>query len=379
MPTMRALVSLALLAALVVAFVVWQFAAGDEPPAPRDLPRPDQGTTAPAPTAPSERSAAPIAPPAEPSPPPTAATADAPAEPVAPALPTSVVVMARDVRSRQPVAAFRWRVRSGNDTWSGDGADGRAELGLPPDRGGELLVEAADYTPFTRNDLVVPPAGSPPLQLDVFLVPAVPVAGITLHVHDQALQPIQHVRVDAFALGAEPRERGWHLGKSLWARRATANDGAYTLPPLPAGDYGIRVCATDADGNLLPLLPYSRTFTLTGDHGFVEDVPLEPGCVLELQLVDAAGQPYDPTRRGTLTLALSTPGGPPVQRKWRTRSGSIDATAIDVLPGIGGAELAEPIAAGIYVLELRVNGEPRAQQQLALRPGERQQVPVQVP
>jgi hypothetical protein len=290
-----------------------------------------------------------------------------------------VVLLARDVRNRQAVAAFRWRVRSGADTWSGPGADGRAELGLPPDRGGELLVEADGFAPYARNDLVVPPAGSPPLQLDVFLLPAVPAAGITLHVRDLALQPIQHVRVDAFALTPENRDRTWHLGQPLWARRAGAADGTYALPPLPPGDYGIRVCATDADGNLLPLLPYARTFALTGDHGFVEDVPLEPGCILELALVDAAGEPYDPTRRGTLTLALSTPGGPAVPRKWRTRSGTVDATAVDVLPGTGGAELAEPIAAGIYTLELRVNGEPRAQQQLALRPGARQQVPVQVP
>ena len=242
-----------------------------------------------------------------------------------------------------------------------------------------LLVEAADYTPFPRNDLVVPPAGNPPLQLDVFLVPAVPVAGITLHVHDLALQPIPHVRVDAFALGGEPRERGWHLGKSLWARRAMATDGAYTLPPLPAGDYGIRVCATDADGNLLPLLPYSRTFALTGDHGFVEDVPLEPGCVLALELLDATGQPYDPTRSGTLTLALELPGGPTLQRRWSSRSGAVDATAIDVLPGVGGCELAEPIAAGNYTLELRVQGEPRARRSLLLRAGERQSERIQLP
>jgi hypothetical protein len=377
---MRVLASLGLLLALVIAFLIWQFAGGEGPPAPRDLSGAGQGAGrgAPAPTAPSERSDVTPAvqpPPTATEPPPAAAPVEAPV----PALPTSVVLLARDVRNRQPVAAFRWRVRSGADSWSGQGANGRAELGLPPDRGGELLVEADGFAPHARNDLVVPPAGGPPLQLDVFLLPAVPAAGITLHVRDLALQPIQHVRVDAFTLTPENRDRTWHLGPPLWARRAGAADGTYALPALPPGDYGIRVCATDADGNLLPLQPYSRAFAVTGDHGFVEDVPLEPGCILELVIVDAAGQPYDPTRRGVLTLALSTPGGPSVPRKWRTRSGNVDATAVDVLPGTGTAELAEPIAAGIYTLELRVNGEPRAQQQLALRPGERQQVPVQVP
>jgi hypothetical protein len=376
---MRVAASLFLLVALLVAAGIWWRSDEAQPPAPGQLDAPGASAArrAAGPPAPSERSEVTPAPP-----PPTPSPAPASGEPAAdqvPTAPTNVVLLVRDVAGREPVPAFRWRVRSGDDSWNGTGSDGRAELGLPADRRGELLVEADQFAPFVRAELATPSPGASPLQLDVFLLPAVPQAGITLHVHDLALQPIQNVRVDAFVLTAQNRDGAWHLGQPLWARRAGSATGTYTLPELPAGDYGVRLCATDADGNLLPLLPYSRTFALTGDHGFVEDVPLEPGCVLALELLDATGQAYDPTRSGTLTLALELPGGPAVQRRWSSRSGAVDATAIDVLPGVGGCELAEPIAAGNYTLELRVHGEPRARRSLVLRAGERQRERIQVP
>jgi hypothetical protein len=206
----------------------------------------------------------------------------------------------------------------------------------------------------------------------------VPAAGITLYVRDPRSLPVAHVRVDAFAL-AQPVPPAWHLGDALWARRASAPDGRYVLPELAPGDWGIRVVATDEHGALLPLLPYRGTFLLTGGNGFVEDVPLAPGALLALELVDAAGAPFDPALAGATTLRLTLPGGPPVPRKWLVRDGAAATGAIDAVPGKGTVLLAEAVDAGQYALEVAIGGTVRAQRQLFLRPGITNEERVVVP
>jgi hypothetical protein len=65
--------------------------------------------------------------------------------------------------------------------------------------------------------------------------------GITLHVHDTGLQPVQNVRVEAYPLRPENRDLAWHvLEKALWVRRTQNAEGTYVLPELAAGEYGIR-------------------------------------------------------------------------------------------------------------------------------------------
>ncbi len=374
---MRVLVVVLLLLA-AGAGVLAVLAGGSEPPL---------APAAALPSLPSPRAPQPIAPPEqgsriptpEPPPVPEPSPSGAPAAPAAtPAATPNVVLAVRGLATREPVPAFRWQFRNSRGTTRGEGTAGRAELALEPAAAGELLVEAVGFAPRVLPGLAAPtpPAGA--LQLDVFLAPAVPAAGITLFVRDLALQPVAHVRVDTFAL-PQPPPVAWHLGTSLWARRTGAADGRYVLPPLPPGDYGIRVVATDGDGALLPLLPYRGTFTLTGDNGFVEDVALAPGALLALDLVDAAGAPFDPVRAGTATLRLTLPGGPPVSRKWSARSGDVETTSVDVVPGAGTVLLTEAVEAGQYQLEVAVGGTVRAQRQLFLRPGLRNTERVVVP
>jgi hypothetical protein len=381
---MRAPVVILLLLVLAAA-AWWSFRDGGEPALPsqpRVVPSPT-----PAPIAPAEQGGRVSTPAPVPAPPPADAEptpTPPPSDTAPPPAPANVVLAVRGLATRAPVASFRWRFQNTRGTARGDGADGRAELVLEPAAVGELLVEADGFAPFTRPGVAVPEPPAPPLQLDVFLGPAVPAAGITLFVRDLALQPIANVRVDAFALRPDATATPlgattWHLGTPLWARRAGAADGRYALPQLPPGEYGIRVAATDADGALLPLLPFRRTFALTGDNGFVEDVPLAPGALLSLELVDAAGAPLDPARVGTTMLQLSLPGGPPVARKWSVRSGSADATAVDVVPGVGKVALADAVEAGQYQLEVRIGGNVRAQRQLFLRPGVTTEERVVVP
>lgn len=347
----------------------WLVPAGDSPPPPPPAANEPEGQ-APAPADPASARVeatpkpAPAPEPAdEPKPPPTTPEA-------APAEPTNLLVRVHDAASNGPASTFRWRLRLGGEVQQGEGKDGQVALHLPPGTNGDLLVEADQRQPVQRPGLQAPPADQLPLAVDVTLVPVVTAAGITLHVHDLAQQPIRHVRVDAFRLGDHNRDTSWHLEPALWARRAHAEDGKYDVPRLPPGEYGLRLVALAEDGSLAPLLPFLRTFVLTGDNGFVEDVPLEPGTVLVLELVDAYGAPYEPIKYGTATLSLRLPGGPIVQRKWFCRDGEHETSAIDQLPGIGIAHAAQALRAGSYELEVFCNGDPRVRTRLELRSGE---------
>lgn len=378
---MRAAVVLFVLLAIAAAAGWWLVTSDSETPPAGAETAPRAARTVPVPT-PERSQVAPGEHPASAEPPPNqpeVAPSVPPALPLGPVTGRSQVEMTvRDLQNLAAVRAFRWRFRGDGPEQRGEGADGRATLDLPNAARGELLVEATGYSPFVRPQFATVAEGI--TAVDVLLTPTVPAAGITLFVHDTALKPTANVRVDAFVLTNESRETAWHHGKALWARRTAAPDGRYTLPPLPAGEYGIRVAATDADGNLEPLLPYSRTFVLTGDNGYVEDVTLEPGCLPAFDLVDSAGAFLDPQQvGGTVTLQLRLPGGPEVPRMWVVTSGQTAAMAVGALPGVGPVRPAEALPAGTYSLEVSVAGRLRLHQSVTLRAGERQQERFVVP
>jgi hypothetical protein len=321
-------------------------------------------------------------------------TPDEPAATDAPQQDAPVVVTVRDIVSHAAIPSFRWTFRQAGTkvrgaieqpVMRGEASDSMAELALPRSVQGDLLIEANGMQPFTQKALVTPAAGEPSRQLDVFLTPAVTAAGITLMVRTLDQQPVQNVRVDAFQIRAEQRETAWQLGQPMWARRTAAEDGRYELPPLPAGEYGILLVATDAEGQLLPLQTYRHTFLLTGSNGFLEDVQLEPGCALQLELFEGSGQPFDPSVHGNVSISLNPSGQTGQQRKW-TANKTVGAdgeaagtvSEADRVPGKGIIWLDEPVAPGAYVLEIVVNGDPRVSQMLQLRANERQLEPITV-
>ena len=120
--------------ALVVLVGIGFWLGGDQAPvAPPDA-GDGAGVTTPAPTpAPAQgggRTAVDApAPPVAPTKP-AAAPTDAPAPPAtAPAAEPNVLLAVRDMVSRQPVAAFRWRFQNSRGTWKGEGAEGKAAAG----------------------------------------------------------------------------------------------------------------------------------------------------------------------------------------------------------------------------------------------------------
>ena len=340
--------------------------------------RGDDGAPPPVSNTGPERPQQPVAPPEQgsgrvqvPTPPPTTTPSpDQPTPPTAATEPPNLVLMVRSLASRELVPAFRWQFRNSRSTERGEGAAGRAELRLEASAVGQLLVEADGHAPLVREGVIVPTPPAPAATVDLFLAPATPAEGIVLHVRDVALRPIANVRVDAFPLVEPPTSTDWQYGQSLWARRAAAADGRYPVPGLQPGIYGLRVLGVDENGAPLPLLPWLQTFTLTGSNGFVEDVALEPGALLTLDLVDHTGQPFDPTRQGTTSFDLRLVGGPMQKRKWVVRSDNSEASAIDVMPGIGKVQLADAVIGGPYQLDVLVNGTVRvARHQMFLRPG----------
>jgi hypothetical protein len=378
---MRAL--LAVFALLLLVAVGFWVAGGSAPVTPL-APPPDAAPptpTAPAATAQgSDRTAA------DPPSSPTTTTTPLVAPPAAPDAPTpttpaaepNVLLTVRDMVSREPIGAFRWRFQNSRGTWKGDGAEGKAALAIEPSAVGTLLVEAEGLQPLTRDGVIVPTPPAAALRLDLFLAPLGEATGITLMVHDLALQPIARVRVDACKL-ADAQATNWHLGPALWARMAESKDGRYALPPLEPATYGLQVLAVDGNGEPLPLLPFRRVFTVTGSNGFLEDVPLEAGALLGLEIVDSAGQGFDPAKHGTTRLSLHFVGAPHVGRKWVNRQGQAAATAVDVLPGVGRAELAEAIPPGPYELEVTVQGALRSKLPMFLRPGFKNEERIVVP
>lgn len=282
-----------------------------------------------------------------------------------PPMPT-VQIDVIDAASARPVAAFGWRWRSGNERAQGDGQAGHADLVLTPGSRGELLVEADGYQPFLRAEVQVPAAGAP-LRLDVTLTATATATGITLRVRDAVGQPVPRLRVDAFGPLADEAP-AWHVGKPLWSRRTEAADGTYVLPELTPGRYGIRVLALDADGALASLLPWRQQFTLTGSNGFIEEIALEPGCVLECDFVDAVGNPIDPGNPPTIALSLSPSGGELVSRRWVVRAGS-PVLAVDALPTVGTAGPEEPLPPGPFTLVVSPQGRASTRLDLQLQPG----------
>jgi hypothetical protein len=364
---MRLAVLLALLLA-VGGVLLWLPAADPElPPAPADPAAPDPAPVA----APSQRAIA--ATPPAPSPPPSGWQPETAAHPAGG--PANVTLTVRSSATRAALAAFHVTFCTNLPTVAlpvmrAEGKDGAAALQLAPGSRGELLVEADGHAPATA-EVLAPPSGHWPLHLDLFLDPVAGGSGIALRVRGPDGAPIPHVRVQALALRGNPTDE-WAGARQLWLRRASDAEGRYELPELAPGLCGIRLCATAADGALLPLLPFARIYSLDGSNGFREDALLEPGCLLTLDLVDRDGVPLDPEEHET-GIELRRHGGDLVSRRWCQQADAGLVAAIDAPPGAGPCWLDEAVPGGLYTVTIRIDGRMRLdKQQIVLRAGERQ-------
>jgi hypothetical protein len=333
---------LLILAALAgAAFFVLRGGPAPLPPTPTTSERTEP--VAPSPTAALERSDAPRPDAAKPPPerPPAPAAEESPPSP-APAT-AALHVHVRDLVSHEGIDAWSWRFVGAQVAVRGAAASAAAPVELPRAAAGELWIEAPGYEPFRRPFVRVGDDHAP--DLDVFLRPVMKNAGIRLVVHDLDHRPVTRVRVACFGRTSGDDDR-WHLDAPMWTREATHDNGDYELPPLPPGDFGVLLLGLDEQGEPRPLLPYRRTFLLTGSNGFLEDVALEPGCVLELELRTPNGEPLA-EGAGDPTLDLRLAGGPAVQRRWISVGHEPAVAALDRPPVAGLFRAAEPLPAGL--------------------------------
>jgi hypothetical protein len=376
MPAMRALpVVVPLL--LVLGVGAWLLSLGDDAPPP-----PSQDTVVPGSPEARQPSPATARTEATPAPGPVTAPAAAATAPAATAADAgaaadAVTLHVRTVGSHAPIPQFQWLLR-GEVTGRGTGSEGRVELDLAPGTRGELVVEAPGHTPHHDAAFVAPAAGAARV-VDVFLTPAALATGIVLQVRRSDQTPVARVRVDAFRLQGDARDTVWQITPALWSRATEAADGRYELPVLEPGEYGIRLVALEPGGELAPLLPFQRVFVLTGNNGFTEDVVLEPGCVPVLEVCDRHGAVLAPEPQQVVGLDLRAPGGPPSARRWLGKGERGPVAAIDRRPAPSATWPAEAVPAGVWQLDVFVDGELRLQQQLVLRAGERQHERVFAP
>ncbi|MFO1077726.1 MAG: hypothetical protein U1E73_08365 [Planctomycetota bacterium] len=306
---------------------------------------------------------------------------DAAAAPDAPAAPSTQPNLALHVRSagdQRDVASFQVTARTATSTVRARGEAGHAALAAPPGVELDVLVEAEGFQPW-RGPMQGAAAATPPPTTEVFLTPAAVAAGIELHVHTLEGEPVPRLRVEAFALAAGADRGPWQHARPLWSRIADRADGVYALPELAPGSYGIRAMGVDAKGDLLPRLPFLRTYELTGSNGFVEDVPLEPGCAFGIELVDAAGNAVAPPPEEVFALELRQPPGAAVAHRWVQTVSGQRSVGVDLVSAAGPAWLEQAIAPGVYELTVRERDTVRVQMQIVLRGGERQLERVPVP
>jgi hypothetical protein len=286
-----------------------------------------------------------------------------------PAAVPNLLLRVRDVGNQQDLASFHWTLRHGAAKATGDGENGAASLVAPKGLLSALLVESEGYQPYSRAELLVPASLSEPLRVDVFMQPAMAGAGVQLIVMDTSQRPVTHIQVSAQRqVGAsEPAP------PPSWSRRGEAENGVYDLPQLDPGRYRLAVLAVDADGEILPLLPASRTVETTGSNAVTEYIELQPGCILTLELVDAAGAAVAPPADGPLSIRLQPRDQvDALTTFWRVGAKAERVEGRDALPAAGPATVTEPLPPGEYTITVAAKGQVRARTTLSLRGGERQ-------
>ncbi|WP_428268022.1 carboxypeptidase regulatory-like domain-containing protein [Haliangium sp.] len=188
----------------------------------------------------------------------------------------AIEVSVRGADTDAPVAGARVRVHAALPVEASTDGDGHARLdGLArgPHR---LAVEAAGYAESVRIARA-PAAGGAPVQVEVVLVPGVPVTG---RVVDADGRPVAGARVVAAEAGdllvlRDPAEEGV----------PTDPDGAFTVPALAPGRYRFYAQhPTYAPGETEPVE------IRVGGRDDVE-ISLAPGGVLAGQVVTAEGTP----------------------------------------------------------------------------------------
>lgn len=279
-------------------------------------------------------------------------------------VPPNLQLDVRDQRTGQPVASFRWRWTAPAGSAKGEEQGGHTALSLAPGVEGELLVESNGLEPVTRR-LATPAPGANPLLVDLVLAPVVASAHTGLVVRDADQAPVASIRV---TLLREDRTT------QVWSRRAAAADGVYRLPTIEPGAYWLRTAAVDTEGKPLPLVPVERQVNVNGITSVEEDIRMARGCLLSLDVLDAAGNPFDPKQSGRVALQFLDAGGAAQRVDWLGGSGADAVVASDQVPARGTIRTAAAVPVGNCTLVVRGPGNAESRFPLVLAQGAHHEV-----
>lgn len=279
-------------------------------------------------------------------------------------VPPNLQLDVRDQRTGQHVASFQWRWTAAVGAAKGEEQGGRTALALAPGVEGELLVESAGLEPVTRR-LATPQPGANPLLVDLVLAPVVATAQTGIVVRDADQAPVANIRV---TLLREDRTT------QVWSRRAAAADGVYRLPAIEPGTYWLRTTAVDAEGMSLPLVPVERQVHVSGITSVEEDIRMARGCLLQLDVLDATGNPFDPKQSGRVELQFLDSSGTLHRVDWLGGTGAEAVVASDQVPARGTIRSAVAVPMGSCTIVVRGPGTAESRFTLALGQGVHREV-----
>lgn len=286
-------------------------------------------------------------------------------------------VRVRSLPEGVPLPGFRWTLWSEGRRSTGvadaDGAD--VVLPLAAEQPFTLLLEADGHQPLRHEGSGQP---GPTQTLELFLARAAPRTGIGITARDHHGQPVTSLRVDVWQLAPDAGlDQTGADHAPLWSRRTSEPSGDYQLPQLAPGRYELRAMAVEADGALLPLLPFRSRFESTGSNHVPLVVALVPGAVLTLDVLDRNGNLL-PARHAAdgsspVQLRATGPDGQVHTIDWRSEGNGAAPPVVtrNLLPSPGPATAAEALPAGSWRIDVWIEGAQRGGGSFLLLEGSR--------
>lgn len=285
----------------------------------------------------------------------------------------------RKIPGNAPLPRFKWTLTAGEEKTSGTADEKGSDVGLrlPPGTACKIRIECDGCEPREITGITA----AEPQVLEVFLPVSGP--GVSITAHDERGQPVKNVRVDAWRLAADAAlDQTGATGEPLWSRRNGNDTGQYQIPTLEPGRYELRVMAVDAEGALLPLLPFRARFEITGSNSVPLQADLAPGALLTLQPVDPYGTPLrgtaDDDRPPLPAIGLRVTGQDGKERDvdWRSTGPGRAVVERNRLVGAREVMAAEALPPGWLRITAMVDGAACGASEVMLLAGQHHKEPL---
>ncbi len=252
------------------------------------------------------------------------------------------------------------------------------QLQLALEQDYQLMLEKPGYQPSEKIKFRLE-TSTPQQEHRLFLIPSMQATGVELRVLDQWQQPIPYLQVRAQHFNKDKDKRTGQL----WHRRQQSATGIYKLPTLAPGRYLLHMQAVDAQGQTTLHLSQELDLILTGNEAMVQDVILQQGANIRLQVRNANGALLGQDV-GLLLLDAQMQEQSCTWEHLQAEEGDSQqfkplpkaSVGINCLTTAAPARLQQPITPGAYTLKLQYKDGPVMERSLYLRAGETAEVEV---